>query len=37
MHQIKNFFDSLVDSMIRARQRQASAYIRGMIYHVNQS
>ena len=35
MHQIKNFFDSLVDSMIKARQRQANAYIQGMIYHVN--
>ena len=35
MIQIKNFFDLLVDSMIRARQRQADAYIRGMIYHAN--
>lgn len=34
MHQVKNFFESVVDSMIKARQRQASAYIRGMIYHA---
>ena len=34
MQQIKNFFDSLVSLMIEARQRQADAYIRGMIYHV---
>lgn len=35
MSQVKNFFDVLVDSMIRARRRQANAYLRGMIYHVN--
>jgi hypothetical protein len=35
MQQIKNFFELLVDSMIRARRRQADAYLRGMIYHVN--
>jgi hypothetical protein len=35
MQQIKNFFDSLVSSMIAARRRQANAYLRGMIYHVS--
>lgn len=34
MYQIKNFFDLLVSSMIKARQRRADAYLRGMIYHV---
>jgi hypothetical protein len=35
MSQMKNFFDLLVDAMIRARQRQANAYLRGMVYHAN--
>ena len=35
MQSIKNFFDLLVSSMIKARQRRADTYLKGMIYHVN--
>lgn len=32
-NQIKKLVDLLLDSMIKARQRQADAYLQGMVYH----